>query len=288
MTAASAAEDSLVKRIHEAYAGLSPGSRKVADIVLDFPGDLAGYTASELADLAGVSNATVSRFFRRLGYTSFEEVRRSSRRAREWGSPLFTASLRDRSEKIDGALLARFLEEEKTLVAATFAELDPGLLEEVVDALATAERLFFLGYRNSDFLAGYARWQFIQFRRDVHLLVGDRETLAERIADLRRGDLLVLVAMRRLVAGIGRCARAARDAGADILLLTDPSVRGLPALARWSIRCRIDNPHVFDSYVGAMAVLRLLAVATLERLGRKGRARLQAVEALHETLGEFE
>lgn len=41
--------------------------RRLAEFVLDFPGDLASYTGAELAELASVSKATVSRFVRRLG-----------------------------------------------------------------------------------------------------------------------------------------------------------------------------------------------------------------------------
>ena len=45
---------------------------------------------------------------------------------------------------------------------------------------------------------------------------------------------------------------------------------------------------MFDSYAGVMGVLRLLAVETMQRLGRTARERLQAVESLHDALGEFD
>lgn len=288
MSATKGGERSLVQRVHAVYGGLSSSERKVADLVLDFPGELAAYTASELARLAEVSNATVTRFFRQLGYASFEEARRSARRAREWGSPLFLASKASESETIGSDLVKRFAEEEIATVTGTFAALDPEVLNEVTDALARARRLFFLGFRNSSYVAGYARWQFIQFRGDVHMLTGGGETLAERIADLGEGDVIVLVGLRRLIRRVRRYAEAARDAGADILLVTDPSARGTPAYARWTITCLVENPHVFDSYAGVIGVLRLLAVETMYKLGRQGRDRLQKIEQLHERLAEFD
>jgi len=281
-------EMSLIHRVHSEYAALPSSERKVADLVLDFPGELAAYSASELAQLAEVSNATVTRFFKRLGYDSFEAARRSARRAREWGSPLFLTSKATEVEPIGSDLIKRFANEEKAIVAATFAALEPEVLNEATEALARARRLFFLGFRNSSYAAGYARWQFVQFRGDVHMLTGAAESLAERIADLREGDLLVLVGVRRLVAKLRRYAEAARSGGADILLLTDPSARITPAYARWTITCAVENPHILDSYVGVMGVLRLLAVETMHKLGRDGRERLQRIEALHESLGEFD
>ena len=281
-------ERSLVNRIHSEYGALPSGERKVADLVLDFPGELAAYSASELAELAEVSNATVTRFFKRLGYDSFDEARRSSRRERKSGSPLFLATKASESEAIGSVLLKQFADEEIALMTATFAGLDAEQVDEISDALVRAKRLFFLGFRNSSYAAGYARWQFVQFRGDVHMLTGGGETLAERIADLGPGDLLVLVGVRRLVTKLRRYAKSARDAGADILLLTDPSARIAPAYASWTILCAVENPHVLDSYVGVMGVLRLLAVETMHKLGRKGRNRLQQIEALHESLGDFD
>jgi DNA-binding MurR/RpiR family transcriptional regulator len=287
MDVADQEEQSLAKRIHARYEDLPSGERKVADLVLDFPGELAAYSASELAKLAQVSNATVTRFFKRLRYGSFEEARRSSRRERALGSPLYLSTKSNESESVGSDLLKQIADEEISLLTATFAKLDPALIDETTEALARAKRLFFMGFRNGSYISGYARWQFVQFRGDVHNLTGGGETLAERIADLKQGDLLVLVGVRRLVAKLRRYAEAARAAGADILLLTDTSARITPAHARWTIICAVENPHVLDSYAGVMGVLRLLAVETMRKLGRSGRDRLLQIETLHESLAEF-
>ena len=54
-------------RVRRHLADCAPVERRLAEFVLDFPGDLASYTASELAQLTGVSNATVTRFIHRQG-----------------------------------------------------------------------------------------------------------------------------------------------------------------------------------------------------------------------------
>ena len=77
MTAPKLPAASFLARVREAFASLHPTEKKLAEFVLDFPGELASYSASELARLSGVSNATVTRFIRRLGYTNFEAARRN-------------------------------------------------------------------------------------------------------------------------------------------------------------------------------------------------------------------
>ena len=66
MTAARGGR-STISRIRVHYQSLPPSERKLADLILDFPGDIAGYSATELAHLAGVSKAAATRLFQRLG-----------------------------------------------------------------------------------------------------------------------------------------------------------------------------------------------------------------------------
>ena len=80
---------SLEARIRKNYGLLPESERRVADLILDFPGEIAAYSATELAELAGSSKAAVTRFVRRLGFKKFEEARKVSRDGKVWGSPVY-------------------------------------------------------------------------------------------------------------------------------------------------------------------------------------------------------
>jgi hypothetical protein len=90
---------SLAARIQVQYASLPGSERKVADLILDFPGEIAAYSDTELAELAGASKAAVTRLIRRLGYASFEQARhrRNVERAISLADDIFRAGAR-RSE----------------------------------------------------------------------------------------------------------------------------------------------------------------------------------------------
>jgi dihydrolipoamide dehydrogenase len=74
-------------RITHSYGALSPQERRAADTLLEHLDDLATYRAAELATLAGVSKATISRLFRTLGFADFDEVRDHLRSLRTAGEP---------------------------------------------------------------------------------------------------------------------------------------------------------------------------------------------------------
>ena len=85
-------EKSFLARVRSALPTLHPAERRLGEFVCDFPGELASYSGSELAALAHVSKATVSRFVQRLGYDSYESARRHAREEKQTGSRLFLAS----------------------------------------------------------------------------------------------------------------------------------------------------------------------------------------------------
>ena len=66
-------------RLRQHLEHLSPTEKKLALLILDTPISLGSYSASELAQITDVSNATITRFVRRLGYDSYEAARRQAR-----------------------------------------------------------------------------------------------------------------------------------------------------------------------------------------------------------------
>jgi DNA-binding MurR/RpiR family transcriptional regulator len=282
---ADAKQPSLQSRIQEHYVALPESERKLADLILDFPGEIAAYSATELAVLAGASKAAVTRLTRRLGYQSFEEARVAARDARTWGSPVYLIS-KDGSEDGFAERLQRHVHQDSANITRTFKGIEESTFKAVVEALATAPRVWLLGYRNSYFLAGYARWQFIQVREDVHLLPLAGETIAEYMAELRPDDVLFVLGFRRRVPEIRQAMESAARNGIRIVFITDPTAQP-NRFATWTISCEVRGDDPFDGYVSAISVLHFLSVALVERMGRAGREHLTRIESLHEEFDEF-
>lgn len=276
---------SIETRIHEHYDSLPESERKLADVILDFPGDLGAFKATELTALAGVSKAAATRLFRRLGFASFDEARLLARERRDWGSPLYMET------KAGGATirtgLNALVEDETRLLKQTVGKLKPELIDEVSSAIVGARRVWMVGYRNSRFLAEYLRWQLIQFRGDVHLVPGHGETAGEYTADMTASDLLLVIGLRRRVKGLAAILEAAKGRGVPVVLITDPTARRLPALATWTIMAETSGSFTFDSCGPTLAICRHLAVESFHKAGRRGRAHMERVEREHEKLDAF-
>lgn len=279
-------KESLQLRIQERYATLPDSERKVADLVLDFPGEIAAYSATELADLAGASKAAVTRLIQRLGYAGFEEARRAARDARREGSPLYLLT-KDAEQPSLSERLRSYLARDLENLTRTFEWLDSDSFNELVKALCEARRVWLLGFRNSHYLAGYLRWQLIQVRSDVHLLPAGGETLAEYLAGFEPDDVLVVLGMRRRPREIGEAVALAAGQGTRVLLIADRGAAPM-AGATWSLRCEVRGDELFDRYTAVMSLLHFVAVAVVDRLGKPGRRRLERIETLHEDFHDFD
>ena len=277
----------LESRILEVYGRLPAGERRLADVVLKRVRDLAGYTAGELAVAAGVSNATAARFFRRLGFEGYAQARRGARPRPGWGSPLEAMHGEEPATSL-GAAVGRHLTSDVQVLTATLEALDTGKLAQAIDLLAQARKLRVVGFRNSFALATYAAGVMSGIRPDVRLLPSVGLNLAEDLAGLAVGDLVLAVGFRRRPPLLRRIMMAARELGADVLYVTDHTATASAAPATLTLRCHSRGSAMFDSYVAAVSLLNLLCSALASRLGPRAHERLSRIERLHRVLEDIE
>ena len=135
----------LDERLRSHYPQLSPQEQRIADFVFDHFDDLISYNSAELARLSGVSKATVSRLFKRLGYEKYKDMRDELRVLRQSGMPLT-----DNRDAVQGnTLLSRHYKQEMANLTQWVNSIDPQQFGEVIQALGTAKRVFIIGMRKA-------------------------------------------------------------------------------------------------------------------------------------------
>lgn len=272
------------QRIDRRYAALSPQEQRAADVVLDHLDDLAVYSASEIAQLSGVSKATVSRLVRSLGYQDFAQVRAQARTLRGLGSPMGRA----RPATDPGAARAAHLAAERHNLEHMLEGLTDGRLDTAARLLAAAQQVAVLGRRNSYPVALHLRQQLAQVRGRVALLPVPGQSLGEDLADLGEPDAAVLVGFRRRPQGFTRLLDALLARRVPVILIGDDSLAPRAEHVACFLAAPLDSPSAFDSYAAAMSLAQLLATATLTQQTRQGRTRVSTITALYDDLDELE
>ncbi|MFP1683458.1 MurR/RpiR family transcriptional regulator [Alloalcanivorax sp. C16-1] len=274
----------LDERLRARHAELSPQERRVADFILDHYDDLISYNSAELARLSGASKPTVSRLFKRLGYSGYKALRDELRALRQSGVPLV-----DARNLADGDTLpARHYQQELANLNRCLAGLDARRLGEAAAALAGAGQVLIVGQRNAYPVALHLRQQLVQARERVRLAPQPGQTLAEELVDLTPDDVVVVVAFRRRPRLIEPLLKSLQQRRVPVLLLCEPEARTLPELARWPFPVPLDSLSAFDSYAAAMSLASLLANAVLHEALAAGRRRIHDITDLYDDLDELE
>lgn len=211
-------KSSLLGTVRKSLSQMPPTERRLAEFVLSFPGELASYNASELAKLANVSNATVSRFVQRLGYASYEDARRHVRSEQNTGAAIYLPGTKE--DALSDLIDIHFAQGARNLTdtgkAMSIAEID-----EIADAILTARRVALFGFRTSQAFASYLHWQMLQVIDNSRLLPQPGQTLAEEIASFTEADCVLFFGLPRRIRDNDLILEQIRRSGAKLLYVTD-------------------------------------------------------------------
>jgi DNA-binding MurR/RpiR family transcriptional regulator len=265
----------VAERVRRSLGDLSKSERKVARALLSGPPTIGLESVTQLAARADVSGPTVSRFVARLGfdnYAAFQQALRDDLAARVLSPVEVYRSHLATADHTPLGLAAGALAE---AVTETLAQLSPPDFERAVELLAgERHRVVVSGGWTSHLMAALLASLVRPFRSGVHHVPSLAAERAAALADLARGDVVVLFDFRRYELDTFEFARLARDRGGRIVLLTDPWLSPIADLADAVLPAQIDGPSPFESMTPTVALVETLATDVARRLGAGGTARL--------------
>jgi len=274
---------SFLGRVRESLADLHPAERRVGEFLCDFPGELASYNAQELATLANVSKATVSRFVRRLGFENYEQARRLAREESQTGSRLF---LSHPSKHEDTEWLAADIAQGKENLERTLGRIGESHLDEFVRRLLSARKVWVIGFRSSFAFATYLQWQLTQVIENIVAIPRGGETLGEHLSGVTEKDCVVVFALRRRLVGIDAMMDVIVKTGSDVAYVTDEGAEMRHDVG-WHFRCQTSSPGPLFNHISVMALCHQIVTRAIVCAGSDGRNRLRHIESLNERLDEL-
>jgi DNA-binding MurR/RpiR family transcriptional regulator len=275
---------SIRQRLAGVRADLTPAEARVVAVLLDdYP--VAGLQpVVGLARAAGVSAPTVLRLLAKIGLGGYREMRDALTAELASGrgfSPL--AGYPDLGRRADESMTDRA---ERVLVegvAASLRGLDRDALGRAVAWLADgAAPVWVSGGKFSAVLATYLA-DYLQLLRprvvDVPPTAGERE---RALLDVTAPATCVVFDYRRYQTDTLTFGLRAADAGARLILCTDPYLSPLADRADVVLTSVVNGPSPYDVLTPAFAVVETLVALVTERVGPAARARLERFERWQE------
>lgn len=265
----------ILERIAVNFADLSPTARRIASYIQQNPLALLSMSVSELAAATHTSKATVSRLFRQLGYDSHQQAKQALLNSRMKGFPVASKATSDESH----------LENELLNIQKSFQELSCEYTAKLGALLASANRVYIVGFRNAYPLALHFRQQLMQIRTNVCVLPQPGQTLGEDLVDVTSQDIVVLLGFRRRPAGFEQIIKALGRKG--VILITDPTGQVFNKDVEHLLVCHLGGQQAFDSYAAPMSLVSLLCNEAYQSVSANERGRAAEISAWYSQTGEI-
>lgn len=277
----------LTLRIQERFSNLTQGEQKLGRLILEGQDDMLALSATELAEMAGVSKATAARFFRSLGYTDFNEVRAQAREERNRTQPYHFA----RSPDDRGTLspIAAHLELELANLTRTFEEMNSVRLTAAAKLIAEAPQVWVMGVGLEEGIARYARLLLSRLRHGVMLLNNGSGSWAEALAMTGPRDVLILLTLDPRPKGLKPILAYLHTTRVNIITMTDQTfVSRAERFSQVVLPCHVTSLALGPSHTSLASVVRLIAVAYAEQVGDAAIKRTEIIADIHEELDDVE
>ncbi len=206
--------------IRSIYPTLKPAERRVADAVLSSPHQVVHLSITELAKKAEVSDATVVKFCKRLGYRGFQEFKILLAQDVAVKPSLVQGNIEPGN---DVRIINEKVFQASIMALQDTAEvLDVDALEAAVEAMCKASEIHFYGLGPSGVVALDAEQKFSRIGRRANAYV-DTHMQITRAVLLQPGDVVVGLSRSGETREIIEAMRAARQSGALTIAITSHS-----------------------------------------------------------------
>lgn len=277
----------LTERLQENYSEMPPQFQIGARYLLDHPSEVPVSSMRKIAQQAGVQPATLVRLAQSLGYdgwTGLKEIFVRSLHASDHAYALQARKVvrqRHRPDRVVKAVEAQAHNVQK------LSELNSGRLNEAVDMLVKARRVYVAGFRASYASAFTFHYLYRFFRPTVTMMRSEAGTFEMELRSLRPGDVIVLITFAPYSQEIVRVYEAARKTGCKILSLCDSPVAPIALEADCNLLFSTEMPSFFPSCSASVALVEVLVEQVLARTGRRAISGLEHAETQLQQIGAY-
>ncbi len=269
-------EKDVILQIRENYGSFSKSHRKLADYILQNPGEVAFLTINELGHKLGVSPATITRFSRRLEFQGYSEFQRALYRLQQRQVPFGQLKSLLRGETAEEGSsqdpLQRSIQSSIRLLEGLYTPQTRDAFRRAQELMCRARTIYIAGLRSSYAAAYYLSFMLQQMLGNVCLLTASPSELPTALIDVGAEDCLVVISYARYTSASYDIVSHFHGKGCAIVALTD-SLTSPIALKSTEVLIAANGENF--SPVGAVTLCNCLITSLGRRDARRTLERME-------------
>ena len=213
-------DDNIISIINSEYYNFTAAEKRISDYIISHVAGCQSLSISGLAAEAGVAEATVSRFAKRLGYNGFNSMKLAIARTISSGGEDYSSVLGDVTEKDSFAdVCKKVCATDIRAITDTFDLIDPESVKAAADLIEKAPTVISMGQGGSMVLAEEAAHLFATAGCNFYS-VTDSHTQAIRAATMDPGGVIMFFSYSGATVEAMQTLKVARGRGVKVILVT--------------------------------------------------------------------
>jgi RpiR family carbohydrate utilization transcriptional regulator len=273
-------KDDLMLRLQRSYATLRKSEQKVADYLRANLGVRLDFSITDFAKELEVSEATISRFCRAIGYSGFQDLKLSVAESSRPASSFKNIPMEINENDGFSAICQKMAGALSQGIINTQIGLNPDTIEEAVKMISTAKRIVIAGVGGAAAVAAEANHLFVKaglnsaFYNDGYMQMASASLSST-------GNVIIGISHTGATLSIANALEVAREKGASTIAITsDP---GSP-VGKSAEVCLLTAPNEADQPLygdfmegraNQLYIVDLLYLGLLFTLGEKAKKSLK-------------
>ncbi|MFV0363114.1 MAG: MurR/RpiR family transcriptional regulator [Suipraeoptans sp.] len=265
----------------------------ISQFILDNSSDACFMTSTEIANAISVSESSVIRFSRSLGFEGFSDFQKYIRREYQDRVMSISSSITNPARRLqeqaklgnDSEFLKRHFKVVAKNLQAIFVDNTVSSFEEAASSIIGSKNKFIIASRGNAGLGNYFFLYLKQMLSGVELTTSSISPI-DHMCHINKSDCAIIFSFPRYSKTDELALKMASDAGAKVVVITDKPSADLAKYATEILIVRCDSPTFFNSLVGA----QFIAEALLDTISRKTRSiekRLNYIDNYMSETGDY-
>lgn len=276
------------KIIGEHYNDLTKSEKRIADFLRKNQEEASFLSAGEIAERLDLSEATLVRFARTLGFNSFPAMRailQENFRRRVTHSSRLRGRLSDMRNS--GDIYERLTVNEIDYLTQSLEEIDRAEMDRAVELIRSHQRIFVFGLGPSISLVDLLEIRLRRFGKDIVPLKSSGREVLESMLMMDANDLMFVICFFDQNPTLKLILETARKKGCAIIMLTDTLDALFGDQVDVVLAARRGPIGEFHSLVVPMTVINALLLSIASKDQEKIMAILDKLDSLRDQLNEF-
>lgn len=257
--------NNVYKLYKEKYEKLTKVEKRIAEYISKNPKKVIMLSALELGKEIGVSDASILRFSKNIGFNKFNDFKNYI------AMELSEANLNERivknwdNFKSENDIADKIINADLKNIEEFLKEINFNYIEKMVKYIEKSERVYFLGLGPSRAISQFMYWHTRRLGYSSECINEGSLNLYETLMNIKQSELLVVFAFPKFLNDEFNAIKIAKERNAKIILITSNIFSEISFLSDIVFKLSVQNNGFLNSYMVPMEFCNIVLTILFER-----------------------